>query len=257
MCILHIMLDLLDRLLAPLARLLVARAVPFPDFAEGMKRHYVQAARKLAEAEAQKVTDSRLSVMTGLQRRDIARLREVPKVDTRPNPLARLVALWQTDPTYCEAGDAQPLARSGEGPTFEALARQVRRDVHPRTMLDRLLAAGTVRIEGETVVLAETSYQPLPGTDDQLAYLAENAGDHLSAATDNVLGRDPRHFERALHYSGLDAEQVATLEAEYRTAQMDLLKKLSRKAARMQKHGHGALRFRAGGYFLTAKGEQQ
>ncbi|MEZ5714332.1 MAG: hypothetical protein R3D85_03635 [Paracoccaceae bacterium] len=36
-------------------------------------------------------------------------------------------------------------------PSFEVLGRAVRQDVHPRTFLDALDAAGTVRIDGDSV----------------------------------------------------------------------------------------------------------
>ena len=121
------------------------------------------------------------------------------------------------------------------GPSFETLARAVRRDVHPRAMLDTLAAAGTVRITNDDqVVLQQTSYQPLAGSEEQIAYLAANAGDHVSAATENVLGRVPRHFERAVHYGDLTADQVAELDAEFRAAQMDILERLGQKAAAMK-----------------------
>jgi len=42
-----------------------------------------------------------------------------------------------------------PLPRSGPGPSFESLTQGVRHDVHPRTLLDTLLAAGTVALSDD------------------------------------------------------------------------------------------------------------
>jgi len=247
------MIDILDALFAPLARLLVARGVLFSDLAERMKAHYVAAAADLAEAAGGKVTDSRLSVMTGLQRREVTRLRDAAPRDERPNHLSRLVALWQTDPAYVAEGQPRVLPKNGPAPSFEALAQEVRRDVHARTMLDTLEAAGTVALDTETqtVRLVRSSYQPLAGSEDQILYLARNMGDHINAATDNVLGRDPPHFERAVHYTRLGADQVDELEAEFHAAEMALFERLGRRAAEMKAlpGGPGRHRFRAGGYF--------
>jgi hypothetical protein len=138
MCILHRM-QLFDALFAPIARLLVARGIPFPDLVERMKAHYVQAA--LAQA-GDRTTDSRVSVMTGLQRRDVARLRGEDVKDRRPNHLSRLVSLWQTAAEWSRDGQPRPLSRAD----FDLLAQSVRRDVHPRTMLDTLVSAGTVTL---------------------------------------------------------------------------------------------------------------
>ena len=242
------MLDILDALLAPFARLMVALGVPFPDLAERLKAHYVEAARKTCDG---KPTDSRLSVMTGLQRRDVARLRDFHPNEPRLTHLSRLVSLWQTETGYA----GKPLPKSGPAPSFEALAWEVRRDVHPRTMLDTLLAAGTVLVEGETVTLLETSYQPLAGSEDQMAYLARNMGDHLSAATTNITSEAAPFFERAVHYAALSPAQVAALEQQFREGQMALLEQINKEAAAMKALPSDAptpklaVRFRAGGYF--------
>lgn len=242
------MLNLLDPLLSPLARLMVARGVLFTDLAERLKAHYVDAA-----AQAGAKTDSRISVMTGLQRRDIVRLRAAPPKPQRPNHLATLVARWQTDPAY----NAQPLPKSGPAPSFEALARSVRSDVHPRTMLDTLLSAETVTLQNDAVHLEQGSYQPLAGTEAQLTYLTENLGDHLAAACDNVQGHTPPHFERAVYYAGLTALQVEQLKADHKAGQMKLFQQLSNRAALMKSDqplpsGEARHRFRAGGYFYPA-----
>jgi len=249
MCILH-MMQIFDALFAPIARLMVARGLPFPDLVERMKLHYVAAA--LVQA-GEKTTDSRISVLTGLQRRDVVRLRGQDVKDRRPNPLARLVALWQTGAEWSDAGQPRPLPRSGPGLSFETLTQAVRRDVHPRTMLDTLLAAGTVTLseDGQEVRLITGSYQPLAGSEDQLAYLSRNLGDHARAAAENVQGASPAHFERAVHYSGLTEAHVTALSERFAKGQMALLQELSQTAADMKGENPepGPLRFRAGGYF--------
>jgi hypothetical protein len=248
MCILHIM-QIFDALFAPIARLLVARGLPFPDLVERMKLHYVQAALRQT---GERATDSRVSVLTGLQRRDVVRLRDSDVKDRRPNHLARLVALWQTAAEWSDAGQPRTLPRSGPA-SFETLAQTVRRDVHPRTMLDTLLHAGTVALsaDGQEVRLTQTSYQPLAGSDDQLAYLSRNLGDHAQAAAENVQGAQPAHFERAVHYSGLTEAQVQQLSEQFAAGEMALFQSLSQTAARMKADNAtpGPLRFRAGGYF--------
>jgi hypothetical protein len=245
------MMQIFDALFAPVARLLVARGVLFPDLAERMKAHYVQAA--LAR-DGGRATDSKVAVLTGLQRRDVARLRGENVKDRRPNHLARLVALWQTEPAWTDGGRPRDLPRLGPAPSFEALAQAVRRDVHARSMLDALLAAGTVALldEGQTVHLAQPSYQPLAGSEDQLAYLARNLGDHAAAAAENVQGATPPHFERAVHYGGLTPDQVQALAEMFRDAEMALLQEISRRAAAMKRGNAspGSERFRAGGYFF-------
>ncbi len=214
--------------------------------------HYVNAAKGISGG---KLTDSRLSVLTGLQRRDIARLRSLPAPQQRPHHLAKLLVLWQTEPEFA----GRDLPNNGSPPSFEALAKQVRKDIHPRTMRDALEAAGAIAIDAktQTVRLIQTSYQPLAGSDDQLAYLTQNLGDHIDAATDNVLTVSPPHFERAVYYTDLTKEQIIELRRTHATEQMALLERLSTMAAGMKKDAAANVepkhRFRAGGYFYATK----
>lgn len=237
-----------DMIFAPLARLLVARGLLFGEVTERLKLHYLRAAQGLAGPRA---TDSRLSVMTGLQRRDITRLSALPDhapPERKVNHLSRLVQLWQTDPRF--AGRA--LTRAGGDDSFEALALSIRRDVHPRTMIEQLREAGTVSVTDDgSIRLEQTSYQPMAGSEAQLDYLAENAGDFLAAATGNVLAAKAPFFERAAHFNQLSPEAVAQLEAAFREGEMALLQAIAQRAAALQTESPGTHRFRAGAYFYS------
>ena len=235
------MISVLDLLLRPIARLAIARGVLFGQVADRLKLQFLRASSEVAGTE--KLTDSRISVMTGLQRRDIVRLRDMP--DDPPqvaNHLARLVAVW-----HQQGGGTLDRKR------FDALAHDIRRDVHPRTMLEQLAHSGTVALAGDQVSLLAASYQPLPGSADQLDYLGRNGADFLNTATANVMQDPAPFFERAAHYNHLSEEAVATLEADYRAAQMAVLQDISAKAAKLQDSDPGSVRFRAGAYFYKEK----
>ncbi|MBL4556309.1 MAG: hypothetical protein JKP98_01110 [Rhodobacteraceae bacterium] len=90
--------------------------MPFATLSDLLKRAMLGAAERAAGVPA---TDSRLSLMTGLQRRDIARLRATaPPAEAPPAPhLARLVGLWLGDPAYA----GRPVARKGPAPSFDDL----------------------------------------------------------------------------------------------------------------------------------------
>jgi hypothetical protein len=237
------MRHLLDTLLTPIARLAIARGQGFAEVAERLKVGFFRAALKVAGPDA---TDSRLSLLTGLQRREIIRLRidvdrQTPR---RVNHLSRLVALWQADPAY----DGQPLVRRGPPPSFDALAQIVRRDVHPKSLLDQLFAARTVTEQDGLIRLLQPSYQPLAGTEAQLDYLAMNVGDHLTAALANVT-EAPRHLDRAVHYNQLTPEAVATLDTLWRERITAAMSDVNAKALEFQRTTPGTHRFRAGAYF--------
>ncbi len=233
----------LNPILRPLARLAISKGWLFPLVEQRLRHAYIEAAKSVSEGEA---TDSKISIMTGLQRRDIARLRRetVPPANQR-QPLAEIIALWWDDPAY----DPEGIPMQGAGANFTTLARSVRQDVHPRTFLDILIENGAVSESGEKVRLNARSYQPLSGSEDQLAYLAANVGDHLAAAVSNVVGA-AGNYDMSVHYESLSAEAIEHLKTHYRARMTQTLQELDTMVRALPENDNGAHRFRAGGYFF-------
>ena len=233
----------LDPILRPLARLSVRKGWLFPLVEHRLRHAFIEAADTMGEGGA---TDSKVSIMTGLQRRDIARLRkEAPLAQNQRQPLAEIIALWWNDPAY----DPKGIPIQGAGASFTTLARSVRKDVHPRTFLDVLIENGAVDEVEETVLLKTRVYQPLSGSDDQLTYLADNVGDHLAAAVSNVVD-GAGSYDMGVHYRGLSAAAIKQLDAHYRTCMTQTLQELDTMARALPSTEDGPYRFRAGGYFF-------
>ncbi|MEM9344540.1 MAG: DUF6502 family protein [Pseudomonadota bacterium] len=239
----------LDPILRPLARLAIRKGWLFKTVERRLKRAYVEAALAISGGSA---TDSKVSIMTGLQRRDVAALRgeDPPSRDDR-QPLAEILALWWDDPAY--APDGIPI--NGPGASFETLARTVRQDVHPRTFLNILLENGAVEEDGNAVVLKARTYRPLSGSDDQLAYLADNVGDHLDAAVSNVVD-DDNNYDMGVHYTGLSRDAIEQLNAHFRERMGQTLRELDTMARAFPEREDGPHRFRAGGYFFKKMGQE-
>jgi hypothetical protein len=209
----------IQALLLPLARLLVARGVPFAVAEEGLKIAMVQAAREAHAGALQHRLVSRISTATGINRREVTRLtRESGAAgEAPPRSLASAIfTRWRTAPEYRDSrGRPRPLARQGEQRSFEALARSITQDVHPRTLLDELLRLGlaTHDAERDIVTLALDTFVPAGDRTRMLDFLARNVGDHLSAAVANVLGHTPPHPEQAVFVDELSKESAAAAQA--------------------------------------------
>lgn len=264
----------LTRILRPLVRLGISRNLLFPDLAQRLKELYVSVAAENFHLEGKRVTDSRLSLLTGLQRKDVKAIRardDLAPAARSAGPLPRILARWQGAQAYRDAGGrplALPRQAVGNGPSFERLVQEVSRDLHPRTPLDELLRMGLVVLEAETDLVHLTGEAMLPSADEDalLAYLGSNLGDHAEAVTGNVLAApDPGPFyERAVHYNRLSAQSLAELDALSRRLQQASLEEINARAqalqARDQGDGEAKGRFRCGAFiYLDAppKDEEQ
>jgi hypothetical protein len=206
------LLDALGRVLAPVARLAVARGLPFAAAQEALKRAFVEAVRH-APHDGGAPTVSRIATATGLTRREVTRLAGPARsaAAERPSLATQVFTRWRSDRSLRDRhGRSKPLQRLGAAPSFETLAQTVTRDVHPRTLLDELCRLGLARLDERTdrVHLLQDAYVPRDDMARMLAFLGTNAGDHLAAGVANVLGDERRHFEQAVFAEPLSDASV-------------------------------------------------
>jgi hypothetical protein len=228
----------LARLLRPLVRLCIGRGITFPALTTLLRELYVNVAEYDFALSGKEQTDSRVSLLTGIHRKEVSRLRGagapvsvVPAVVSRTS---RIVARWLADPRFTDgAGHPLPLPRfaEGEAPSFEGLVSSITRDLRPRAVLDEWLDRGLARLDGEDrVVLAEAAYVPKGGGEPQLYYFGRNLHDHIAASVANVIGETPRFLERAVHYDGLSRELAERLERRAKEIAMEALQQANREA---------------------------
>lgn len=214
--------EALAQLLEPVARLAVARGLPYAATQELLKKAFVEAASAAHPGLAAHRKVSRIATTTGINRREVTRLtapaaqRGAAAARRPPRSAAsELLVHWRTHPEWREAdGRPRVLPRLGPAPSFEALAQAITRDVHPRSLLDELCRLGLARLDeaADTVALLGDAFVPSGDRVRMLGFLADNVGDHLRAAVDNVLssGRPP-HLEQALFAEGLTAASLESL----------------------------------------------
>jgi hypothetical protein len=230
----------LARLLRPLVRLCIRGGMTFPALAQLLRELFVNVAEHDFALEGKEQTDSRVSLLTGIHRKEVARLRGAgAPVNETPATLSRtsaIIARWIAAPEFTDAnGEPLPLPRtaSGDAPSFESLVASITKDVRPRAVLDEWLDRELVTIndDGE-IVLVEAAFVPRGDDDRKWHYLGRNLHDHIAAAADNVSSTAPRFLERAVHYDGLSPKLAKRLEARSRELAIEALKVANREANR-------------------------
>lgn len=218
----------LAALMVPLARLAVARGLPFATAEELLKRAYVDAALEVQPGVAPHRMVSRVSTATGINRREVTRLLHGGPDTPLPQKSSanEVFTRWRTDSAWCDAaGQPLVLPRQGPSPSFEALAQSVTRDVHPRSLLDEMARLGMVKLDEaqQTVALQGDAYVPRGDVVQLLGFLGDNVGDHLSGAVANVTGDGRRHFEQAVFADELSQDALSELKPMIADAWRSLL----------------------------------
>ena len=230
----------LARLLRPLVRLCIRSGMTFPALAQLLRELFVNVAEHDFALEGKEQTDSRVSLLTGIHRKEVARLRgagaPVHEAPAAVSLTSAVIARWLAAPEFTDAkGEPLALPRTAEGdaPSFEQLVESITKDVRPRAVLDEWLDRKLVAInDDDEIVLIDTGFVPRGDDDRKWHYLGRNLHDHVAAAAENVSGPAPRFLERAVHYDGLSPKLARRLESRSRELAMEALKVANREANR-------------------------
>lgn len=255
------LLSAIHRVLSPVVRVMLGHEITLPMAVELLKRVFVEVAERDFRLDKKGSTDSRISLITGVHRKDVKRLRELPHVEADLPPKvslsAQIVATWITGRDWIDAnGSPRPLARLAKrcnGPSFEALVASISQDIRPRSVLDEWLRLGVVQINADDeVVLTSNAFVPKDGIEEKLAYYGHNLGDHAAAAADNVLGTPRPWFERSVHHVALSEAQIEQLRQRAAELGMQLLTELHTMAEQAADDCEATKRFTCGVYFYSA-----
>lgn len=247
------------RLLRPLIRLLLTKHITYPYFTTFLKSLFIEVALHDFPSEG-KQTDSRLSLLTGIHRKDIRRLLEEQKNDAPPPANvslgARLISRWNA--LYIDKnGVPTPLPRLTKEniPSFETLVSNESKDIRSRAVLDEWLRLGIVELgENDMVHLRTGAFIPENGWEEKLYYLGRNVSEHLESAVHNVLNEKPPFLERSVYSDGLSEKAVEELAQMAENMSMEMLRALNQKAQEFKKNSVGQTqtsRMTLGVYFYT------
>ena len=248
--------------LKPLVRLLLRNQVTYPALAAVLKQLYVEVADQEFAIQGKRQTESRLSLLTGIHRKEVKRLRqEIAQQSDNETPKAvslggMLVASWLTTAGYQKDGNPLPIPRqsstSGDV-SFETLVETVgRQDIRSRAVLDEWLNLGMARIdENDQVVLQQEAFVPRHGEEEKLFYWQRNLSDHIQTASYNLATDGEPLLERGVYYTRLSDDAINELHQIYQEEGMKLLKHLNQQALMLKQTHPGQQRMNAGLYFAT------
>jgi Family of unknown function (DUF6502) len=201
----HVLTSAVLRLLRPLARVLLRHGIPFSAFEALGKQAYIDVAMSDFALPGKKPTISRVSILTGLTRKDVQRW-----VHGEPGEAAKVLAAWLRDPRFHDAhGEPRPLAIDGD-PSFSMLVRLHSGDMPARAVLDELLHVGAVADLGEgRYQPAARAYVPQRSEADKLVILGHDAADLIETIDHNLQhGTDDPRFQRKVMYDSVPLEAL-------------------------------------------------
>jgi hypothetical protein len=169
--------------LRPLVRILFRAGVRFDEFVELLRGIYVEITIRDALDLGKKITTGRISILSGVARRDVERLvstddwLRVPK-PTDATALAAVLHRWHTDSSFLGPyGVPLELPLTGQaGRNFTELVSGSPISIDPTSAYEQLLAARMIAKSGEThvKVLSRSYVMPEPLSAEMLEHFGSS-----------------------------------------------------------------------------------
>ena len=213
------------KILRPIARILLRNGIAYGSFSEIARRVFVEVAYDEFREPKKKQTVSRVSVLTGLTRKEVSRIRDTEPDDDieaiqRYNRAVRVIGGWINDPRYSDKdGVPKVLSIDSSEPSFASLVKKYSGDIPTKAMLNVLLSAGTVKKdEAGKLSLSNQAYIPSNDPADKL----------------NILGTDVSELITTIDYNITSPEtdlrfQRKVSNPNVRPEAMDAFRKMSRE----------------------------
>ena len=137
------------KLLHPLVRLLLRHGVSHAEFSDWAKQAFVKEAGEHFGVSDKKPTVSRIAIVTGINRKEVKRIQELPEqastTSSKHNRAARVVTGWLQDKDFHDkSGNPRSLEYGEANQEFNLLVKRHSGDVPARALLDELVRVGTV-----------------------------------------------------------------------------------------------------------------
>ncbi len=226
--------QVLYRILRPLVKILVVRGVTAQRAFEVLKRVYVETVEVDCQIPGKRMSASRIAIMTGLNRTEVARIRSLDGIDDESeagwkthNRAAAVVSAWVRDSQFHDAdGEWADLPMEGESKSFSALVKMYAKGVTPYAVLDELLRAGTVKqLRDGEVRLIDSVYSPHKNDEQLLIAIAKNIELHLKSIEHNLgAPKEERFLEQAVKYPSIPPQSTEEFKQYSREKIMLLLR---------------------------------
>lgn len=201
----------------PIAKILLLAGVTWKEIAEVAKATFVEVASAEFGIKGRPTNVSRLAILTGFTRKEVARLRDLLANDDSPvidrmNHATRVLTGWYSDSDFLsEAGAPIALSAEGDGASFETLCKRYASDVPATTMLKELKHVGAI-VTGPSgdLVVQTRYYMPLQMDPEQILSSGSVMQDLGNTVAHNLFRKNdmPARFERRATNTRVAAEVV-------------------------------------------------
>ena len=210
----------LTRVIDPLIDLTFDAGITVREFSRLVRERAVRKAAIRVAKESGRTSKSRVAIITGLPRSEVARIlgAEDPSTKKRlgQHPARKVLAAWYDNPRFLRVnGDPAVLPIFGKRRSFERLVATYSGGIPVRAMLDQLTQINAVELLSGQRVKVKSRVPIFTGlTSSAIAIIGERAGDLLETLKSNLRATSTPLFERTVFRTDIDIGAVPLVRRE-------------------------------------------
>jgi hypothetical protein len=210
----EVIINCLRWLIKPLARYCLKHGLHFQDLLACTKSALVEVAKEELERINEEPSVSKISVMTGLQRRNVTSLLESGgAINNTGSLMSKILGLWQTDSCFLtKAKKPRVLTVSEEANEFDTLVKVVSKDLSPASVLFELERIGAVIKTKRGIELIVQAYVPRGNFEKGFEIVSSDINDIINLASANLENPDrPPHLHLRTNYDRIRKNEITKI----------------------------------------------
>ena len=220
----------------PIIRFLLRNRVTWDEFSELSKDVFVDVAREDYGIQQRPTNNSRVAMMTGLSRREVARIRDrlldsgEDLVSRRGNRISQVLTGWHADNEFTDGlGQPKDLLAAGTTGSLSALFKRYAGDLPHSALRKEMLRAGLIEERGRgklRVMKRDYTYDALDP--DIVHQMSIALHDHATTLDHNLNEerKTPRRFEGIADNIHISSRSAKTFMKLVETRGMDFLNEM-------------------------------
>lgn len=223
----------ITKLLKPLVRVLLRNGIAFDALSELLKKLYVEIAEKEFVIPGKKQSVSRISTLTGLNRKEVSRVKSLEAIDLAAmtqqyNRAARVISGWIRDPDFQAAGQPAELSLDGDNHSFKVLVKRYSGDIPSGAVADELLRVGAIEQSDQgKIKLVKNAYIPKQNLDEKIRILGTDVSDLITTIDHNIFTHPENpYFQRKVAYNAINENSLPFLRKKINLTAQSCLEEL-------------------------------
>ena len=217
------------RILQPLVKIMLRNGVSAQVFGELSRKVYVDvAAQDFQPPNGKKQTVANISVLTGLNRKEVSRLASLPEFGDEDKAqwtrCGRVLDGWLTDAEFqTDAGFPMDLPFTGASPNFSDLVNRYSGDMYPLPVRQELERTGAIREVAGMLRMTKRGYVPSKDPSAILNILGIDTAELIDTIDHNLQTENDPLLQYKVLADNLPAEKIDDFNAFSRRIAMNAI----------------------------------